>query len=224
MPASRCAEHLPYQAGCPACRAAAARYSSRRRKNAILGRTPRRVPALGAVRRVRALQALGWSQTQIGQAMRCSQDAVSRLAIGGQEWMLQDKFDRTEATYAELSMTAPRGVQARRVRAMARSRGWAPPLAWDDIDDPDEQPIGHLVCTTAGCARDAQPDGRCSGHQRRPHAPPSISPQDRAALVADVLHLAEQGLTDPEIGRRVGKSADAVFKIRHRNTLGEKAS
>ena len=39
--------------------------------------------------------------------------------------------------------TRPDGPRADRARHTARINGWPPPLAWDDIDDPDETPTGH---------------------------------------------------------------------------------
>ena len=37
-------------------------------------------------------------------------------------------------------MTKPQGPGANRARTWAKRHGFAPPLAWDDIDDPDEKP------------------------------------------------------------------------------------
>ena len=45
--------------------------------------------------------------------------------------------------YDRLSMTRPEGTRADTARRRARHLGWPPPLAWDDIDDPDETPTGH---------------------------------------------------------------------------------
>lgn len=42
--------------------------------------------------------------------------------------------------YDLLSGQPRRGNLADRTRAYAASRGWVPPAAWDNIDDPDEQP------------------------------------------------------------------------------------
>ena len=216
---------------CSDCRTAHREYSYWRRHMIEAGRADvlnSRVDPTGARRRIQALMCLGWSQVQIATHAGTTQTVISAHLYN--RWITRNGHDRIATVYELLSARIPatdttsQRMSVHRTRALARRNGWAPPLAWDDIDDPDEQPTGHLVCTTAGCARAAQPDGRCSGHQRRPHAPPPISPQDRADLVARIHELAEAGLTDPEIGRRVGKSADAVFKIRHRNALGEKAS
>ena len=48
--------------------------------------------------------------------------------------------ERIAALYDRWCMTP--GPAATRNRAMAVRRGWAPPLAWNNIDDPDEQPRG----------------------------------------------------------------------------------
>jgi hypothetical protein len=44
------------------------------------------------------------------------------------------------ALYDDLSMTPADGPGAWRALSDARKHGWAPPLAWDDIDDPNETP------------------------------------------------------------------------------------
>jgi hypothetical protein len=57
--------------------------------------------------------------------------------------------ERVAAVYDELSMVRPvdSAVRGRgqirihdRQRRMAKRRGYAPPLAWDNIDDPNERP------------------------------------------------------------------------------------
>jgi len=92
---------------------------------------------VGLVRRVRALQAIGWPQRAIAAAAGVSLPTISYLAqdrlVGA--WGRVDAGVR--AAYERLHMT-PGPSQAS--RDLARRRGWAPPLAWDDIDDPQEKP------------------------------------------------------------------------------------
>ncbi len=101
------------------------------------------VPAVGAQRRIQALQTIGWTSRHItgsscmaGQIMwRGSRDARAgdraelRLTIQAGTWRrVRDAYDR-------LAME-PGPCQRSRKRGAAL--GWAPPLAWDDdeIDDP----------------------------------------------------------------------------------------
>jgi cobalamin biosynthesis protein CbiG len=61
------------------------------------------------------------------------------VVIGGLGRHVHELAVRMAALYDELSATpGPSEVAARH----ARERGWAPPLAWDDIDDPEDRPQG----------------------------------------------------------------------------------
>jgi len=96
------------------------------------------VPTIGATRRVQALVAIGWTLTAI--ATQCGHrhlqwawelaHATSPAISEASHWAIAD-------TYERLSMTL--GGSKRAVNMAARY-GWAPPLAWEDIDDPAEQP------------------------------------------------------------------------------------
>ena len=106
------------------------------------------IPAVGARRRLQALGAIGWSQSQLGERLgicRGNMPAVirsERLAAG--------TVRAIQALYEELwNSPPPEGNQwdravAARSRNSARARGWAPPMAWDDdtIDDPEAVPEG----------------------------------------------------------------------------------
>jgi len=102
-----------------------------------------KVSALGTVRRIQALVALGWSQSKL----------ADRLAIQRSNFHLASDrctlvmaaTDRTvRELYDELSMKLPPAAEwrdkiaANRARSYAKARGWLPPLAWDDegLDDP----------------------------------------------------------------------------------------
>lgn len=93
------------------------------------------VDATGTVRRIRALQALGWRYRDIDEA----------AGRGGRNWAHNlttqarvhlDTAELVEAVYDRLSMTPG---PSDRVRKHAQKMRWAPPLAWDDIDH-DEAP------------------------------------------------------------------------------------
>lgn len=91
--------------------------------------------AVGIHRRIHALQALGWTQ----------RDLCARLGWNPRRLAMVLCRDRIACSvarpiadlYEELS-SAP-GPSAK-TRDIAAHKGWVPPLAWDDIDDPDEQP------------------------------------------------------------------------------------
>ena len=94
----------------------------------------------GAIRRIRALQALGWTRRQI--AIQAGYDGNSdpfnyflyRPGTG----VTPEVYARIVAVYERLSGT-PGPSEA--TRAWARREGHPPPLAWDDIDN-DRAPKG----------------------------------------------------------------------------------
>lgn len=97
------------------------------------------VPSVGAVRRVRALYALGHFNYEIASVAGISRDAVCALAGGRWSTIKVGMDDGVRAAYDRLSMSTG---QSAKTRSWAQRNGWVPPLAWDDetIDDPDTVP------------------------------------------------------------------------------------
>lgn len=134
-----------YQAGChdACCRSAAADYQRRRYlDHQVLGLPPRCVDPTGSRRRIHALQRIGWSaealSARLGHSRAWLNVTLNRDASRG---INQTTAAAITALYEELCMTpGPSDITRRR----AIAAGWAPPLAWDDIDDPAEQPKGVL--------------------------------------------------------------------------------
>ena len=104
------------------------------------------VTSVGITRRIRALCWLGYSPARIAEeagvnldTVRDARDTVRTFIAGRVRDGIADAYDR-------LHMTSPSTANVRdragitRVRNLARARGWLPPLAWNDIDDPTEQP------------------------------------------------------------------------------------
>ena len=124
---------------CVPCRAGRARFERFRRYDSELGR-PRKLPSLGARRRVHALQRMGWSLRMIAadagwNSPEALQYVMRSASIQRRSWM------RIAETYDRLSMKIPPTCSATiRARNRAERLGYPPPLAWDDIDDPNEQP------------------------------------------------------------------------------------
>lgn len=123
---------------CEPCRRAQMRYSKGWKLRNLDGARATR-PAIGSQRRVRALMRIGWSTNQIADRSGIGMGTVSRIANGTTPRLSRAVADAVAALFEELSLThGPADVVARR----AAARGWAPPLAWDDIDNPDEKPQG----------------------------------------------------------------------------------
>jgi lambda repressor-like predicted transcriptional regulator len=100
-------------------------------------------PALGSARRVQALTAIGWSFTEQGRRCGMHTQQVWEIAWLRSQLVTVGTADRIHDLFEELSATpGPSG----RARNTAVKHGWLPPLAWDDPDDPDEQPATDNDC------------------------------------------------------------------------------
>jgi hypothetical protein len=125
-------------AGCRelCCRTAKNRYEAIRTRDVLLRRPPRKIPSIGVQRRIRALMALGWTAQHIADVAGWSRrEYVAGLLL--RNAVLATTAERVSAVYDELSMKPGPSDEARR---RASAKGWAPPLAWTDIDNPAEQP------------------------------------------------------------------------------------
>ena len=102
-------------------------------------------PEVGTGRRIRALVALGWTYKALKRETGISDTHLSDIArqMPGRGTPGGVTAATIRTTYDRLSMTRPEGTRADTARRRARHLGWPPPLAWDDIDDPDETPTGH---------------------------------------------------------------------------------
>lgn len=116
------------------CRRAMATYKARWAWDKLNGRE-RIVSTLGTRRRIQALNALGWSNHEIAKRLGNDRSNLTRLIYG--DTMTIALAAKVAAVYEELSMRLPTGnTQAiANVRNRAAKRGFAPPLAWDDIDN-----------------------------------------------------------------------------------------
>lgn len=158
-----------------------------------------KIPALGTRRRLQALACLGWSINRLAEHADLDRQPLDHALHGrGQDLVLRRTADAVTALHDELWNTpAPAEDQRSRIsvsrtKTRAQRAGWQPPLAWDDIDDPCEQP-------------QADPD--------------DVDPRTARslALVEDLTELAEQGLTLDQACHRlgVGKDKATVTLRRH---------
>lgn len=149
------------QTACDPCKRGIAGYQARiswERENG----NPRRVAATGTQRRIQALMALGWSAEDVARELGWAHKrAVHRLRFV--TFVYRSTHEQVAAAYERLSGTPGPNENAKR-RALAA--GYAPPLAWDDIDNPDEKPKGHDICRAPDCARAIAYSGLCLPHYR----------------------------------------------------------
>lgn len=126
---------------CPACARAALRRRKRNHCLALAG-TPATVPAAGTVRRLQALQAVGWTITDVARESGLHEKTLRNPVYRGAR-VYRATADAVADAYERLSMTFPDGPYATRARRRAQRLGYPPPLAWDDdtIDDPDALPL-----------------------------------------------------------------------------------
>lgn len=100
-----------------------------------------RVDARGTVRRLQALQALGWSTPQLGAHLGVAETNVSRVMR--EDRVYASTARGVAALYERLwavrppADTATQRAMIARITARAAARGWVPPLGWDDIDADD---------------------------------------------------------------------------------------
>lgn len=136
-----------YVAGCrkreqcpvsPTCTDAERRYQAAYSRDRAYGR-PRKVPAIGGVRRVQALMAIGWSRTYIAQRLGMTSGNVRVYA--NYPTMRTWRADAIKSLYVEL-LEADIGGPSERTITLARMNGFLPPPAWEgvDMDDPDAVP------------------------------------------------------------------------------------
>ena len=181
-----------YSAGCreACCKRAHALDVKLSRLRKVEGR-PRAIPVQGTQRRIQALMAMGWTSQDIADAAGLCHRAKVTSILNGQKgrpavWVTQSTRDRIAAVYDTLSMRLPDMTRGRqRTRTIAARKGYAPPLAWDDIDtDPAPMGVRHRELV-----------------QRHDHH-----------TWEDHDELQAQGYTRAQIAHRLGMTVDALEK------------
>jgi hypothetical protein len=123
-----------YGCRCPHAREDHRLYQKRRRQNRAQNRF---VGKVGTVRRLQALAAMGWRWQDIGERMGVTWQSVQHLCLRSRPTVQKVTARRVQTIFRELAaVEGPSPITRRR----ALAKGWAPPHAWDNIDDPDETP------------------------------------------------------------------------------------
>lgn len=149
------------------------------------------VPDLGTRRRIRALMTLGHSHADTAAAAGWGRQPriVANLLHQQGAWVTKAKHDGIDAAYRALSR---RTGSSSRTKAAALRYGYPGPMAWDDIDDPDETPVVELDESGGAVPR------------TRDHG-------SRTGVDADSLtDCAEWGMTVTESARRLGVTQGAI--------------
>lgn len=106
----------------------------------------RYIDSTGAIRRLQALVAIGWSQQRLAQQLGMNRSNFGAMMNADQ--CTVRRVISIHKLYERLWNQPQTGTDwhsktaATRARNHAKARGWASPLAWDDdtIDNPDAQP------------------------------------------------------------------------------------
>lgn len=107
------------------------------------------IPEWRVRRRLQALIAIGWTPPQLAARVGCSDDAIHKIIAGEQTYVRRKLALPVFAVYEELQSTVPYAATsnavAARTRAIryAQAHNYAPPHAWDDIDNRLERPKGR---------------------------------------------------------------------------------
>jgi transcriptional regulator with XRE-family HTH domain len=105
-----------------------------------------KVDSLATSRRLQALSASGYTMPSLAKRLGVSKSRVEQLANRRSPFVMRSTHLAVAELYGELSMVVPVGkTRGERqgishAKSTAAAKGWLPPLAWNDIDDPDEQP------------------------------------------------------------------------------------
>lgn len=110
-------------------------------KAAILTHLKPEATNIGMTRRTQALAAIGYSSARLSTETGIGRDALKTIRNRVPNYVHQRTRDALVEAYDRLSMTPlPETRSSRRARNAAAQNGWASPLAWNNIDDPDETP------------------------------------------------------------------------------------
>lgn len=124
------------------------------------GRADSRVPIVGTARRLQALTAMGYTTEELSELTGYAKRTLPRLIHARKANVTVATAETVDAVYRSLMfLPAPDTTKARRARLRAQRAGWVPPLAWDDIDDPNETPDLGRPVDTAEAVIDLRDDG-----------------------------------------------------------------
>lgn len=170
------------------------------------------VPKIGAVRRIRALQAIGHCARDIAAATTLTEHEVYLIVNQAGRWITQARWLAVATAYDRLSMTPG---QSSKARAIAVAAGYPPPLAWDEdaIDDAAAAPaIDDEWAELDEVAVEAVMSGRL---------PTGLREVER---IEAVRRLADRGCSDQQIGQRLGICSRTVLRLRQQHEIASRWS
>lgn len=97
----------------------------------------RRVDATGSRRRLQALRVLGHRRYDLADRLGITADRIKHITRGATRYVSPEEAAVIARLYRQLSTVLGPSQQT---ATLAKKHGWHGPLAWDDIDNPNEQP------------------------------------------------------------------------------------
>ena len=173
------------------------------------------VPKIGAVRRIRALQAIGHCARDIAEATTLTEREVYLVVNQAGRWITQARWEAVAQAYDRLSMTPGHSVKARSIAAAA---GYPPPLAWDDdaIDDVHATPAGVSGVDVDNDVDEVAVQAVMSGRR-----PVGLREDER---VEALRRLVEHGWSDEQIAERLGVCSRTVLRLRQAHGIASRWS
>lgn len=202
---------------CMPCTDLNRRATNERRKLIAFGRWDRAMTSsAGTHRRLQALVAQGWALSELSRRLGYTRGALQELFASDQT--MPEARRTVAALYDELwdkqppSSTARQRQVVSRSKNLAKRKGWAGPLAWDDdtIDDPSATPaVADEIHGVDDIAVQLSIDG----------ARPFLTQEERRLVVS---HLHRMRWSDPRIASHIGHVASKTI-ARDRKALGLEA-
>lgn len=199
-------------------------YVQRHTADRLLAVTPhphphqRYVLAVGAVRRIRALQAIGWSLGAIAEEAGDKRELIAK--VGSHPRITYARWRQIADVYERLS--AHPGSD-KRARTWAEKRSWASPMAWEgiDIDHPDSGPlldVEHVADVVDEVLLQRIIDGR--------HIYPDTDPLRGPERAAVIDHAIAHGWLRARLAAALNISTDGADQalVRRRRELREEAA
>ncbi|MDQ2852228.1 MAG: helix-turn-helix domain-containing protein [Actinomycetota bacterium] len=167
------------------------------------------VPKVGAVRRLHALMAMGWTKDLLTEAGATS---LPRVLSGPGNLITLAKWREIKDVYDHLSMTPGPSPQTKR---RSLRRGYAPPLAWDDgtIDNRYSRPQTAEFLPAGTDTIDKVAVERAI---LRTGAATTLTPAERLEVVRA---MAAAGASDPQIAQHLNVVDRTILRTRQRHGI-----
>lgn len=153
-------------------------------------------PALGPRRRLQAMSRMGWTRRMLADVTGLHPETLKRLMTDRSTILHDETAARIDAAFILFAHRLPKprdpahAWAMSQARAFAAAQGWPPPAAWDDPDDPNEQPVGFRPG-----------DGGVT------------------ASTAEIVGLLRDGVSPVEIGNRLGVHPASLARRLRRHGL-----